>query len=275
VSLAANASDSDGTVSKVEFYNGATLLGTDTTSPYTYTWNSVGAGSYTLTAKAYDDGGLVTTSSPGVGITVTGESVTTPTQPTGTTYGTTGVSYTYTTGGSTSSLGHTVQYQFDWGDGTAYSTWSTGTSASHSWGAAGTYSVRAEARCQTDGVVTAWSTALSAVISSASSGPSSTLAVTSGQLVIAPTRLDLAHPDSAVKFHLHGSSGGSVEIRVFDAAGEYVGRQVVSLDAGGVGTGSLTISGVGGRALTAGAYWAVASGGGVNDKKLFYVARKK
>ena len=36
MTLSATASDSDGTISKVEFYNGTTLLGTDTTSPYSY-----------------------------------------------------------------------------------------------------------------------------------------------------------------------------------------------------------------------------------------------
>ena len=34
INLTATAADSDGTVSKVEFYNGATLLGTATTAPY-------------------------------------------------------------------------------------------------------------------------------------------------------------------------------------------------------------------------------------------------
>jgi chitinase len=65
----ANASDSDGTISKVEFYNGATLLGTDTSTPYSFTWNAVGAGSYTLTAKATDNQSGVTTSSA-ISITV-------------------------------------------------------------------------------------------------------------------------------------------------------------------------------------------------------------
>ncbi|MEU9886639.1 glycoside hydrolase family 48 protein [Sphaerisporangium sp. NPDC051011] len=71
VNLAANAADSDGTVSKVEFYNGTTLLGTDTTAPYTYSWTGVAAGDYSLTAKATDNAGATTTSSP-VGITVSG-----------------------------------------------------------------------------------------------------------------------------------------------------------------------------------------------------------
>ena len=34
INLAASASDSDGTVAKVDFYSGSTLLGTDTSAPY-------------------------------------------------------------------------------------------------------------------------------------------------------------------------------------------------------------------------------------------------
>ena len=62
IPLTATAADSDGTVNKVEFYNGATLLGTALTAPYSYSWSGVAAGSYTLTAMAYDNQGAVTTS---------------------------------------------------------------------------------------------------------------------------------------------------------------------------------------------------------------------
>lgn len=62
ISLTATASDSDGSVAKVEFYNGGTKLGEDTTSPYAYAWTGVGAGTYTLTAKAIDNAGATTTS---------------------------------------------------------------------------------------------------------------------------------------------------------------------------------------------------------------------
>jgi hypothetical protein len=62
VSLAATASDSDGTVAKVEFFNGSASLGEDTTAPYTYDWTGVGPGSYTLTARATDNLGATTTS---------------------------------------------------------------------------------------------------------------------------------------------------------------------------------------------------------------------
>lgn len=62
ITLAANASDADGTISKVEFYAGATLVGTDTTSPYSISWANVAAGNYALTAKAYDNLNAITTS---------------------------------------------------------------------------------------------------------------------------------------------------------------------------------------------------------------------
>jgi hypothetical protein len=70
IGLAATASDADGTVTNVEFFNGGTKLGEDTTAPYTYAWNSVGAGTYTLTARATDDSGQTVSSAPAT-ITVT------------------------------------------------------------------------------------------------------------------------------------------------------------------------------------------------------------
>jgi len=71
VAIAATASDSDGTVAQVDFLQGNTLLGSDTTSPYTFTWNNVAAGTYTLTARARDNAGATTASAP-VTITVGG-----------------------------------------------------------------------------------------------------------------------------------------------------------------------------------------------------------
>ncbi|MBM4148578.1 MAG: hypothetical protein FJ224_05995 [Lentisphaerae bacterium] len=70
ITLTADASDTDGTVTKVEFFNGATLLGEDTASPYGYDWSNVTAGSYTLTARATDNVGAMTTSAV-ANITVT------------------------------------------------------------------------------------------------------------------------------------------------------------------------------------------------------------
>ena len=69
VSITATASDSDGTVSKVEFYNGATKLGEDASSPYAFTWNDVSAGSYTLNVKAIDNDGGTNTVSVDISVT--------------------------------------------------------------------------------------------------------------------------------------------------------------------------------------------------------------
>src|SRR5688500_11645067 len=68
VNFAATASDSDGTIAKVEFYNGTTKLAEDATSPYSFNWTNVPAGSYSLTAKAIDNLGV--SSNASVGITV-------------------------------------------------------------------------------------------------------------------------------------------------------------------------------------------------------------
>jgi RHS repeat-associated protein len=62
IPMTATASDSDGTIAKVSFYNGTTLLGTSTTAPYSFTWNNVAPGSYSLNARATDNLNRVTTS---------------------------------------------------------------------------------------------------------------------------------------------------------------------------------------------------------------------
>ncbi len=65
VSVSATASDNQ-QVSKVEFYAGGTLIGTDTTAPYEVIWDT-GAGpggNVPLTTKAHDAAGNVTTSAP-------------------------------------------------------------------------------------------------------------------------------------------------------------------------------------------------------------------
>ncbi|MFO1440414.1 MAG: Ig-like domain-containing protein [Verrucomicrobiaceae bacterium] len=70
ISITADAADTDGTVSKVEFFNGATKLGEDTTAPYAYDWTGVISGSYTLTARATDNANTSTTSAA-IAVTVT------------------------------------------------------------------------------------------------------------------------------------------------------------------------------------------------------------
>lgn len=60
--LQASAADTDGTVAKVEFFNGATKLGQATSAPFQFAWSNVAAGSYTVSAVATDNLGFATTS---------------------------------------------------------------------------------------------------------------------------------------------------------------------------------------------------------------------
>jgi hypothetical protein len=61
--VSANAADNVG-VSKVDFYAGGTLIGSDTTSPYSISWNTSGVtnGTYSLTSRAFDAAGNTATS---------------------------------------------------------------------------------------------------------------------------------------------------------------------------------------------------------------------
>ena len=62
ITMAATASDPEGKLTRVDFLNGTTVLGTDTTAPYTFGWSNVAAGSYSLRAVAYDAAGASATS---------------------------------------------------------------------------------------------------------------------------------------------------------------------------------------------------------------------
>lgn len=64
IALAATASDKDGPISRIDFYQGQTLLGSSHGEPYGFTWSNVAAGIYTLTAVAVDNLGTATTSKP-------------------------------------------------------------------------------------------------------------------------------------------------------------------------------------------------------------------
>jgi endoglucanase len=55
-------SDSDGSIDKVEVYNNDTLLLSKSAAPYSFVIDSLQAGTYSLTVKAYDNSGDVTTS---------------------------------------------------------------------------------------------------------------------------------------------------------------------------------------------------------------------
>ena len=62
LTLCAEAADTDGTVAKVEFFEGLNKLGEDSTTPYTCTWSHIPSGTYTFSAKATDSNDLSTDS---------------------------------------------------------------------------------------------------------------------------------------------------------------------------------------------------------------------
>ena len=95
------------------------------------------------------------------------ETVSAPARPDGLTSGSPGTSYTYTTGGSTSTKEHSVQYLLDWGDGTNSDWLPVGTlTASKTWTSSNSFDVKAKARCALDtSIESNWSDPLTVVIS--------------------------------------------------------------------------------------------------------------
>jgi hypothetical protein len=95
-----------------------------------------------------------------------------------------------------------------------------------------------------------------------------------GQMVIAPNRLDPDADRATVFVYLRGTSGGTVELRIFDEAGLEVGSKTMTLDGQGYGVAEIART-VGGRELDPGVYWILASGGGVKGKSGFAVMRTR
>jgi hypothetical protein len=60
--LSATAADADGSIAKVEFFAGTTKLGEATAAPYQLSWTPTITGSYSLSARATDNGATSTTS---------------------------------------------------------------------------------------------------------------------------------------------------------------------------------------------------------------------
>lgn len=61
ITISADASDPDGSVSSVDFYNGNDLINSDNSAPYTYNWTNVPSGNYIIRAVATDNQGASTT----------------------------------------------------------------------------------------------------------------------------------------------------------------------------------------------------------------------
>jgi RHS repeat-associated protein len=134
ITLTATASDTDGSISKVEFFAGASLLGEDTTGPYSYAWTNVAAGNYVLTARATDNSGAISTSSA-VNITVTTPNQPPVASPGGSYSGNSGTLIQFNGSGSSDSDGTITNYQWNFGDGTSGS----GLAPLHAYASPGTY----------------------------------------------------------------------------------------------------------------------------------------
>jgi hypothetical protein len=120
INITSTATDADG-IQKVEFYNGASLLGTVTVSPYNYSWTNVAAGTYSITAKAYDNKGGTKTSTAVTNLLVNpGSGCTAPQYVAGT---------AYTDGSLVKNVGNKYQCK-PW----PYSGWCSGAAAAYAPG---------------------------------------------------------------------------------------------------------------------------------------------
>ena len=64
VAIEAHAADLDGSVARVDFFQGNTLLGSDSNAPFSLLWTGFAPGNYTVKAVAFDNLGASTTSLP-------------------------------------------------------------------------------------------------------------------------------------------------------------------------------------------------------------------
>jgi chitinase len=79
--ISASAADSDGTVTRVDFFANGQQIGSETAGPFTMSWGNIPSGTYAITAVARDDDGATTTSAP-ITITVAPAPAPTPTSTT-------------------------------------------------------------------------------------------------------------------------------------------------------------------------------------------------
>jgi hypothetical protein len=91
------------------------------------------------------------------------EKINEPTTLSGPSTGITGQSLEFTAGGASSSLGHSLQYRFDWGDGGSVSSWGSAT-RSKTYSSAGSHPIRVQARCSSHTTANSeWSAVLKTV----------------------------------------------------------------------------------------------------------------
>jgi pectate lyase len=76
ITITATATDPDGSIVLVEYLDGNTVIGTNTSAPYSFVWNTPTASDHVITVRVTDSNGGITTSAP---VTVTSEAASTTT----------------------------------------------------------------------------------------------------------------------------------------------------------------------------------------------------
>ena len=240
VAITASASDADGTVARVDFYQGSTLLGSDTTSPYGYTWGSVAAGTYSLTARAVDNGGASKTSAA---VSVTVNSATNQAPSVSLSSPASGASFTAPanitlTASASDTDGTVARVEFYRGTTLIGSDTTSPYSAVWTGATAGTYSLTA--RAVDNGGATRTSTAVSITVTAAAN-QLPTVSITSpiaGQSFTAPASLTIAAAAS--------DTDGTITGVDF-----YVGTQLIATDTTSPYSASWTNVAAGSYSLTA------------------------
>lgn len=126
------------------------------TGSSTHSWSA--PDTYDIRVKAKDAGDSESGWSSTTTVTMANTAPPVPNAPSGETSGHHGTSYTYTTNTVTDPEGDSVEYLFDWDDGTD-SGWVSSPSASHDWNDVDTFSVKVKSRDDWD--ESGWSSSLS------------------------------------------------------------------------------------------------------------------
>ncbi len=147
VTLTASASDNTA-VTKVEFYDGTTLIGTDTSAPYSLSWNTKTSpnGPHSLSTKAFDAALNEGVSAP-IAVSVNNPN-TAPVAALSSdkTTGTTATLFNFDASGSTDAEG-AVEVRFDWeNDGTYDTSYSSILTATHTYSTIGTKTVKVQVK---------------------------------------------------------------------------------------------------------------------------------
>jgi len=264
VTLSASASDNVG-VTKVEFYQGATKLGEDSSSPYSFSdsLSSAQNGTKLYSARAYDAANNVGSSSE--------QSVTVNIPGTGInrnpvadfTLSSSGLTVT-PTNTSSDPDGDALTYAWDWGDSSAAS---SGTTPSHTYAAAGTYSVKLSA---SDGRGGSNVKTLSVTVVASTPGnraPVATFSLSASGLTVTPTNTS-SDPDSdplTYSWDWGDStpvSSGATPSHTYASSGTYTVTLTVSDGRGGTQTTtrSVTVS----SAASTGGVWDSSNWDGAN-----------